>query len=152
MSEDVFIDMLEDDFPAFQKKPAHKLNYTERAKAGLLVKKQRQPVSQKPRKTMRKVAKKKSGDVQKYKKWVTIELGKRCICDKCLQVRTLTPHHPFGREGKNLFKVTPLCIHCHNWCHDFPNTALSQGWLQPEYRGILTNVNHPKPFTLLPPP
>ena len=46
MSEDVFIDMLEDDpFPAPQEKPARRLNYAEKCKAGMVERKPRQRIN-----------------------------------------------------------------------------------------------------------
>lgn len=128
-----------------QTKPAHKPTYRERVLAG--------QVKPKPRSRIKPVAKRKQSRDAEYRKWVERAMGKVIRCERCHFGRgfaRLEPHHPFGRQGENLFKVTPLCSICHAWCHETPNTAYVAGWLQPEYRGVQRQPGHPQPFTLLP--
>lgn len=143
-----------DTFPAFQQKPAHKPSYTERAKAGLLPPKQRQPVSKKPRKAMRKVAKKNTARDTEYKDWLKIVMHGISRCERCKEHRSgsLQPHHPSGRKGEHLFEVVAVCDECHTWIHEYPNFSFAAGWLTPAYRGYQPIPNHPQPFKYLPHP
>lgn len=148
MSEDVFIDMLEDDpFPAPQEKPVRRLNYAEKVKAGL--------VERRPMQRLRKVAKGNAARDREYREWVKIALHGRARCQRCKlhvsQCGELQPHHPSGR-GPHLFEVVDICGTCHTWVHAFPNDAYAAGWLTPAYKGYAPNPSHPCPFTLLPPP
>jgi hypothetical protein len=79
--------------------------------------------------------------------------GLKCArCNVSAQFAKMDPHHPYGRHGDNLFKVIPMCRTCHTWTHEHPNMAFDLGFLQPEYRGLKPDPNHPKPFTLIPGP
>lgn len=128
-------------FPTPQEKPARRLNYQEKARAGLVVRK--------PRQSIARVSKKNAARDREYREWVAIAMHGVRRCAKCRHHKGLEPHHAFGRTADNLFKVVPLCRLCHAWCHEFPNMAFEQGWLQPEYRGVIRQPNHPQPFTLL---
>ena len=132
-------------FPAPQEKPAPRLNYYERCRAKL--------VAFKPRSRLRKVAKGNEARMRKYKRWVSgMMFGAKCCFHGCGRIVGLEPHHPHGRTGENLFKVTALCHDHHAWIHAHPDAAFNAGWLTPIYRGYAPNPSHPQPFTLLPYP
>jgi len=133
-------------FPVPQEKPARRLNYAEKRKAGL--------VERKARQALRKVSRTHEQRWNRYRGWIKIAMHGLARCERCKKHKAgdLQPHHTHGRSGDNLFKVIPLCSTCHAWVHEFPNEAYAEGWLQPEYRNVQRQPNYPQPFTLLPPP
>lgn len=131
-------------FPAPQDKPARRLNYAEKVKAGL--------VERKPRKGIAPIAQKRVAKRREYAAWIKEAMkGQRCAFHGCVAM-DLEPHHVGGRHGDNLFKVIPCCSSHHRWIHEHPDAAFDAGWLTPTYRNYAPNPNHPQPFTLLPPP
>ena len=128
-----------------QTKPPRRLNYTERARLGL--------IARKPGHALRKVAKKNATRMQKYTAWIKRAMHDKHRCQACgTPNQALEPHHPYGRSGENLFKVVEVCTHCHAGFHRYPNLSYAEGWLQPEYKGVVRQPDHPQPFTLLPYP
>jgi hypothetical protein len=128
-----------------QTKPVPRMTYQQKARAGMLTKK--------PRQALRKVAKGNAARMRKYKRWIREALfGTTCAFTGCGRFTWIEPHHPFGREGENLFKVIPMCHEHHEWIHAHSNDAYSLGWIQPELKKVTRQPNHPQPFTLLPPP
>jgi hypothetical protein len=134
--------------PEFQHKPAKRLTYKEKCKAGL--------VAGKPRQALRKAAKGNAARDREYREWVKIAMHGLPRCQRCAwhvsQCGPLQPHHPSGRCEDRLFEVVQVCTQCHAWIHEFPNLSYAAGWLTPAYRGYAPHPNHPQPFTLLPPP
>jgi hypothetical protein len=146
----------------FQSKPAPRLTYKEKVKAGLVKSK---PWSQGAT-TMTTTGLKRTGKLQpvskakrkvnrEYHSWIAFMFAIQMSCSRCRVLSTFSkmdPHHPYGRHGDNLFKVIPMCRTCHTWTHEHPNSAYDLGYLQPEYRGLKPDPDHPKPFTLIPGP
>ena len=132
--------------PEFQNKPTPRLTYAQKVRAG--------EVKVKPRKAVRKVSRTHEQRWNRCRGWIKIAMHGLARCERCKKHKAgdLQPHHTHGRSGDNLFKVIPLCSTCHQWTHDHPDTAYALGWLQPEYRAVQRQPNHPQPFTLLPPP
>jgi len=135
-------------FPAPQEKPARRLNYQERQRKAIKA----GAVERKPRQRIKAVAKKNAPRMKEYSEWIKIAMHGVNRCARCHYHKGLEPHHAFGRNAENLFKVVPLCRLCHAWCHEFSNIAYALGWLQPEYKRVHRQPHHPQPFTLLPYP
>ena len=130
--------------PDFQYKPAKRLTYKEKRKAGL--------VAGKPPQRINPIAKKRVTRMRAYSAWIKAAMvGQKCAFPGCV-AHDLEAHHVAGRHGDNLFKVIPCCSAHHRWIHEHPDAAYDAGWLTPAYRGYAPNPNHPQPFTLLPPP
>lgn len=131
-------------FPAPQEKPARRLNYREKVRAGL--------VERKPLARIAPIAQKRVKKRREYAAWVKVAMaGQKCAFPGCV-ARDLEPHHIGGRHGDNLFKVIPCCSAHHRWIHEHPDAAFELGYLTPAYRGFAPNPSHPQPFTLLPYP
>lgn len=135
---------MNDTFPAFQQKPAHKLNYSERAKAGLLVKKQRQPVSQKPRTRIKpKSAKRKKDDVEYERlKREFFALYPTCQREACYEPNAgihlnkchepATDIHHKARRGPFMLRTDTwmsACRTCHTLIENNPDWARCEGYL-----------------------
>ncbi len=133
-----------------QLKPTKRLNYAERCKLGLVKSKPRAAMK-KASKPMRKVSKKQQPILAEYSRWIKVALPEVSSCARCKKSGVgLEPHHPMGRSGQNLFCVIGLCHDCHEWVHGSPNSALAEGWLQPEYRGLKSDPSYPKPWIPIP--
>ena len=136
--------------PDYQSKPAKRLTYKERAKAGL--------VSPKKRAKLPKVAARKVGDQKRYIDWIRIAMHGIARCERCKKhigtCGQLEPHHVHGRQGANLFVVVPLCSPCHDGIHAAPSKAYQEGWLTHLYRKVKEDPLLPKPWEgkTLPPP
>lgn len=129
-----------------QQKPSKRLNYKERLKAGLVKPKPRAAMK-KASKPLRKVSKAKAPAHAAYAKWIAVALAATESCARCKKSGVgLEPHHPKGRGGQYLFCVIGLCHNCHEWTHANPNSAMAEGWLHPEYRGLKPDPQHPKPW------
>ena len=135
---------MSESLPPPQTKPAKRLNYKERYKAGL--------VAKKPQQRVRAVSKKLAPQLARYREWIKTAMHGSARCEKCNRhcPSSLQAHHPYGRSGDNLFKVIPLCAECHEWVHTYPSKAMLLGWLQPEIWGLKSDPHRPPPFNLLP--
>ena len=123
-----------DDFPEPQKKPQKKPNYQERVRLGL----QRgglRPVSKKGQQRRATEAKEHNKNTE-------------ASCHCCGATESLEKHHPHGRSKPDVFVYLcgPFGCRKHHWIHEHPNDAYKEGWLQPSYRGLKDDPNHPKPW------
>lgn len=135
---------MSDTFPAFQQKPAHKLNYSERAKAGLLVKKPRHPVSQKTRARIKPKSDKRKKDDVEYEKlklefFVLHPICQRGACyhpatgiriNACQQPAT-DIHHK-ARRGPFMLRADTwmsACRICHTLIEENQDWAREEGYL-----------------------
>lgn len=57
-------------------------------------------------------------------------------CGKIGNKDSFERHHPFGRVNERLLAYLYLCHGCHKSIHDLGSLATSEGWLQPEFRGM----------------
>lgn len=134
---------MSDTFPAFQQKPAPKLNYAERAKAGLLAKKPRQPVSQKPRSRIKPKSEKRKKDDVLYEKLKRefFNLHPKCQMPYC-HMPSCDIHHK-ARRGPFLLRTDTwmaICREHHEIIEGNPQWAKERGYLlTPEQRRKLLN-------------
>lgn len=107
----------------FQAKPAKRLTYAEKAKAGLVAKKKRTRI--KPRSA------KKSEWEAKYFAQVESD-ARQQECFSCHAYGTkdsFDRHHTHGRSKENILIYKYCCRDCHNWIHENPNQARKLGLL-----------------------
>lgn len=129
---------MSDTFQAFQQKPAHKLNYAERAKAGLLPPKQRQPVSKKPRQRIKPKSDRRKKDDVEYEKLKRefFRAHPQCEVMGCRE-RADDVHH-MARRGQFFLRVDTwlsTCRMCHTRIECNPEWAKAAGYLlTPEQR------------------
>lgn len=128
---------MDSDFPEFQHKPQKKPNYQERVKLGL----QRgglRPMSEKGQK-------RRAAEAREHNKNIAEGL---VFCAKCGNQDNLERHHPLGRSFPDIFIYLCNEYGCgfHKWIHENSNEAYKLGWIQPEYKGLKHDPNHPKPY------
>lgn len=126
------------DFPEYQHKPTKSLNAKERAL------KNRQFSSIKKKTRLKRVSEKQSDRLKEYNKTQPLNSNPE-VCAKCGDRAREERHHPYGRGGEYLFMFVTLCSSCHTWIHENANEAYKLGWIQPEYRGFISQ-SHPKPW------
>jgi len=109
--------------PVFQAKPAKRLTYRERARAGL--------VDKKPRQRIKPASAKRTRENTEYTKLRREFLAAHPACLVCRGPANEI-HHACGRQGKRLLDVEffrPLCAPCHRRVHDNPAWAKERGLL-----------------------
>lgn len=107
--------------------------------------KRKTPLRPKPGARLAHASGKQAERLARYHAMVDGWKGER-VCAKCGSWACLEPHHPFGRNGENLFRVILLCHTCHEGCHASPDLAYRLGYLQPEYRGVIRPPDFPTPW------
>lgn len=129
---------MSDAFPAFQQKPAHKLNYSERAKAGLLTPKRRQPVSKKPRQRIKPKSDRRKKDDVEYEKLKREFFAEHPYCQVHGCQKLATDIHHKARRGPFLLRVdTWMAVdrQHHDQIESNPAWAKENGYLlTPEQR------------------
>ena len=125
-------------FPPPQVKPAKKLNYSERVKAGL----QRgglNPLSRKRQEKLKEYSKAFEDDA---------EIQYCACCGHKGTKESLSRHHYKGR--KFITDYIYLCqgtgCRKHDLIHENPNKAMEEGWIWPEIRGLQPNPNQLIPW------
>jgi hypothetical protein len=110
---------MNDEIPEFQHKPARKLNYQERVKAGL------------QRGGLPKFSKKKEEWTKKYseQKKKDQEYQVCFVCGKTEHKDNMEPHHTHGRSNENIMIYKWVHTECHNKIHKNPNWARENGYL-----------------------
>jgi len=128
---------MNEEFPEFQYKPARKLNYHERVKAGL----QKGGLN----KFSKKGLEKRKIEQKQHNK--NISEGK-VFCVACGATNHLERHHPKGRNYPDYFIYLCGEFGCgkHKWIHENENEAMKEGWLHPEYRGLPKNEKQVIPW------
>lgn len=124
--------------PEFQYKPVKKPNYKERVRLGL----QRGGLKKKSEK--QKI--KDSAELKQHNKNIK---NNSVYCVKCGNIKHIEKHHYKGRKYPSEFIYLCGEFGCgmHSWIHKNENKALELGWLWPEYRGLNSNENQPKPWS-----
>ena len=109
--------------PAFQDKPAPRLTYAQRRRAGLIEKK--------PRKAVKKKSAKRTEWERKYFEQVEKDAqAQQCFrCHVWGTKDTLDRHHTHGRSKEKILIYQYCCRDCHTWIHSFPNAARDAGLL-----------------------
>lgn len=120
-----------------QHKPKKTLNYKEKVAAGL-IKGGLNHFSKKG------LARHKTEQLQHNKNIANGEV----FCVACGSTNHLEKHHYKGRSYPDEFIYLCGEYGCgkHKWIHSNENQALKQGWLWPEYRGLQSNQDWPKPW------
>lgn len=109
--------------PTFQEKPAKRLTYAEKRKAGIVQPKTRQRV--KP------VSGKRLEWLDKYHAQIVSDTYEQ-ECFRChIQgtKNTLDRHHTHGRNKELILRYSYCCSTCHAWIHTYPKQARAEGFL-----------------------
>lgn len=125
-----------------QEKPKKTLNYQEKVKAGLVS-------GGMKRSALNKFSKKTKEKLDTYHQLDTLS-SNIFTCEHCeltFDKEQLDKHHPYGR-GNFTSEFIYITRDFHDWIHKNPNKAFELGWLQPQYRGLAYNPNHPVPFKI----
>ena len=86
----------------------------------------------KPRKRIKPKSAKQAVEDRTYAHLCKLFLTSHPFCQRCKKAPSCDVHHKKGR-GKNHNNVTTwaaLCRFCHEWCHQHPNQARQDGFLE----------------------
>lgn len=109
--------------PAFQEKPAKRLTYAEKRKAGI--------VEKKPRTRLKGVSKKHAQWLAKYHAQIEVDaLNQECFrCNIPGTKHSLERHHTHGRNKELILRYSYCCSTCHAWIHQHARQARKEGLL-----------------------
>lgn len=122
--------------PAFQEKPAKRLTYAEKRRAGL--------VEPKARTRLKGVSKKHAGWLAKYHAQIELDaINQECFrCHTQGTKNNLERHHTHGRNKELILRYSYCCSECHAWVHQHPTKAIEQGFLDRAYRYYNDNIRN----------
>ncbi len=112
------------DFPAPQEKPARRLNYAEKVKAGL--------VERKPRQRIKPVSSKRQGENAEYARVKKEYLAEHLFCEILGCFETHLDIHHKARRGKFLLRVDTFLACCrrhHQQIESNPSWAKENGYI-----------------------
>lgn len=109
--------------PAFQDKPAPRLTYAQKQRAGL--------IEQKPRTAVKKKSAKRTEWEKKYFAQVEKDpLYQECFCCHAHGTKdSFDRHHTHGRLNEKILIYQYCCRDCHTWIHENSSEARRLGLL-----------------------